>query len=50
MKTFAEFFFTGASLVLFFMFLPEIIGLGLLLSAALYLVSFVSGYKAGSGR
>lgn len=43
MKTIGEIFFAFVSLAVIILFLPEIIGLGVVCAAAFYLISFASG-------
>ena len=47
METFVSFVFALASLAVVILFLPEIIGLGAVLLAMFYLVSFASGISHG---
>lgn len=47
METFVSFVFALLSIAIIIMFLPEIIGIGAVLLAMFYLVSFVSGIRAG---
>jgi len=47
METFVSFLFALASLAVIVLFLPEIIGLGVVLLAMFYVVSFVGGISAG---
>lgn len=49
-ETIISTFFAFVSLCVIILFLPEIIGLGVVLLAAFYLVCFVGGYKGGLGR
>lgn len=50
MKTIGEIFFACVSIAIIILFLPEIIGLGVVLAAAFYLISFVSGIGDGLHR
>ena len=50
MKTFVEIFFAFVSLAIIILFLPEIIGAGIVCAAAFYLINFASGIKDGLGR
>ena len=50
MKTLAETFFAFVSICIIILFLPEIIGFGVLCAAAFYLISFASGIKSGLNR
>ena len=50
MDTFVELFFAMLAIAVFILFLPEIIGLGVVLAAAFYLISFASGISDGLGR
>ena len=43
MDTFVEIFFAMLAIAVFVLFLPEIIGLGVILASAFYLVAFVTG-------
>ena len=50
MNTLIEVLFAGVSIAIIILFLPEIIGLGVICAAAFYLISFASGIKNGLGR
>lgn len=50
MNTLIEVFFACVSIAIIILFLPEIIGLGVLCAAAFYLISFASGIKNGLNR
>lgn len=47
MDTFVELFFAVLAIAVFILFLPEIIGLGVILASAFYLVAFVTGVTRG---
>lgn len=47
METIVSFIFALASLAIVLLFLPEIIGLGAILLAMFYLVSFAGGLRDG---
>ena len=50
MKSLVEIFFAVASLAVIIMFLPEIIGIGVVIAAAFYLISFVTGISDALNR
>lgn len=50
MNTLIEVFFACISIAIIILFLPEIIGLGVICAAAFYLISFASGIKNGLNR
>jgi hypothetical protein len=50
MNTLIEVFFACVSIAIIILFLPEIIGLGVICAAAFYLISFASGIKNGLNR
>ena len=50
MNTLIEIFFACVSIAIIILFLPEILGLGVICAAAFYLISFVSGIKNGLNR
>lgn len=50
MNTLIEIIFACVSIAIIGMFLPEIIGLGVLVTAIFYLISFMSGIKKGFDR
>ena len=50
MNTLIETLFAFISLGIIILFLPEIIGLGVVCAAAFYLISFASGIKNGLNR
>ena len=47
MNTLVETFFAFISLAVVLLFLPEIIGFGILCAAAFYLVAFITGFTKG---
>lgn len=47
MDTLVEIFFAVLAIAVFILFLPEIIGLGVILASAFYLVAFVTGVTRG---
>ena len=50
MKSLVEIFFAVVSLAVIIMFLPEIIGIGVIVASAFYLISFVTGISDGLNR
>ena len=50
MKSLVEIIFAVLSLAVIIMFLPQIIGLAVILAAAFYLISFVTGISDGLNR
>ena len=50
MHTLTETFFAFLSLAIIVLFLPEIIGLGIVCAAIYYIISFASGFKSGLNR
>ena len=50
MNTLMEVFFACVSIAIIILFLPEIIGLGVICAAAFYLISFASGIRNGLDR
>ena len=50
MNTLIEVFFACVSIAIIILFLPEILGLGVICAAAFYLISFASGIKNGLNR
>jgi hypothetical protein len=50
MNTLIEILFACVSIAIIILFLPEIIGLGVVFAAAFYLISFASGVKKGLDR
>lgn len=50
MNTLIEVFFACVSIAIIILFLPEIIGLGVICAAAFYLISFASGIQNGLNR